>query len=146
MQIKSPAFQHHQEIPSKYTCEGENVSPSLVFQDIPPLTKSLALIMDDPDAPKGIFVHWVVWNLPPEGLVLEEGVKVLRQGVNHYGKKHYMGPCPPPGKPHRYFFKLYALDTLINLPEGSSKEQLEEAMEGHILGKAEIIGIYERFN
>jgi len=144
MHIDSPAFEHHHSIPSKYTCEGENVSPPLVFGDIPPGSKSLALVVDDPDAPTGTFDHWIIWNLPVDTLVLAEGAKVIKMGKNHFGKIGYRGPCPPPGKPHRYFFKLYALDTLINLPEGSSKGQLEDAMEGHILGRAELVGTYKR--
>ena len=145
MLITSPAFEQHQPIPQKYTCQGEDLSPPLQFQDAPAGTKSLALIMDDPDAPMGTFVHWVVWNLPPDTRQLSEGVKLKHQeGKNHFPKIGYGGPCPPPGKPHRYYFKLYALDTQVHLSDGSSKEQLLEAMEGHILGQAELVGTYQR--
>lgn len=144
MYLDSPAFEHHQTIPKKYTCDGEDVSPPLSFQELPPGAKSLVLIVDDPDAPSGTFDHWIVWNLPADTAMLEEGARVPRQGKNHFGEQRYRGPCPPPGKPHRYFFKLYALDTLINLPAGSSKHSVEEAMEGHILGKAELVGTYQR--
>lgn len=144
MEIESSAFEYQQPIPKKYTCEGENISPPLAFQGIPPGTKSLVLIMDDPDAPRGTFDHWIVWNLSVDTKALAEGAKVPKEGLNHFQKIGYGGPCPPPGKAHRYFFKLYALDTLINLPEGSSKKQVEEAMEGHIVGKAELVGTYKR--
>lgn len=144
MQIDSPAFEHHNSIPKKYTCEGQNVSPPLNIHDIPKGTKSLALIVDDPDAPSGIFVHWVVWNIAPDTTMIAEGAHVVNQGKNHYREVGYKGPCPPPGAPHRYFFKLYSLDTRIDLSNGSSKEQLEDAMEGHILGRAEIVGTYQR--
>lgn len=144
MEITSPAFEQHATIPQKYTCEGEDVSPQLIFADIPAGTKSLALIVDDPDAPGGTFDHWIIWDLKPNLRTLAEGESAGKQGKNSYQELRYRGPCPPPGKPHRYFFKLYALDTTINIPEGSSKKQLEQAMEGHILGKAELIGTYQK--
>lgn len=144
MQLESPAFTHNHPIPSRYTCEGENVSPELLFKDIPSKTKSLALIMDDPDAPNGTFDHWLVWNLPPETTSLTTAAKVPREGKNHYGKAQYNGPCPPKGAPHRYFFKLYALDVMLTLEPGASKKQLEDSMEGHIIGRAELVGTYQR--
>lgn len=144
MQIDSPVFEQHSPIPKKYTCEGQDVSPPLVFNDIPKNAKSLALVMDDPDAPMGTFDHWIVWNLTPDTHSLDEGATVPMQGKNSYKEMRYRGPCPPPGSPHRYFFKLYALDTMINLPKESNKKQLEEAMEGHILGRAELVGTYKR--
>jgi len=144
MKIESEAFIHKQPIPPKYTCDGQNVSPPLKFDDIPEKAKSLALIVDDPDAPKGLFTHWVVWNLPPNLKVLSEGMRVPRQGKNTYGVALYKGPCPPPGPVHRYFFKLYALDQMIGIPEGSTKAQLEAAMEGHVLETAELIGTYQK--
>lgn len=147
MEINSPAFEQHQPVPRKYTCEGEDISPPLQFRDVPAKTKSLVLIMDDPDAPGGTFDHWIMWNLPSNATALAEGVKVQKpvlQGKNGFRDNRYRGPCPPPGRPHRYFFKLYALDTMIELREGSSKAQLLEAMEGHILGKAELVGTYQR--
>lgn len=144
MKIESEAFKTHTPIPIKYTCDGDDVSPPLTFHDIPPNTKSLALIADDPDAPRGTFDHWIVWNLKPDTSSLSEGAKVLNQGVNGFGVASYRGPCPPRGAPHRYFFKLYALDILIDLPEGISKKELEEYMEGHVIGKAELVGTYQR--
>ncbi len=144
MKIYSSAFEHGQPIPSKYACEGENVSPPLAFEDVPGETKSLALVVDDPDAPVGVFDHWIAWNLNPDTRELPEDARVETQGKNHYGELQYRGPCPPPGSPHRYFFKAYALDTLLDLPQGSSKGQLEEAMEGHILAKGELVGTYKR--
>lgn len=144
MQIESPVFKHEQTIPQRYTCEGENVSPPLVFKNLPKGVKTLALIVDDPDAPHGTFDHWIVWNLPANSSGLGEGAVVLHQGNNSYGIPQYRGPCPPPGKPHRYFFKLYALDVELNLKEGIDKKDLEKAIEGHILAKTEMIGMYKR--
>lgn len=144
MKLKSSAFEHHQPIPKKYTCDGEDLSPPLQLSDIPSGTKSLALIVDDPDAPRGTFDHWIVWNIPPNTTSLPERFEGPKQGRNHFGDLRYRGPCPPPGKPHRYFFKVYALDTLVDVAKGSSKEQLEAAMEGHILSRAELVGTYQR--
>lgn len=144
MQIDSPVFEQHSPIPKKYTCEGDDVSPPLAFRDIPAGTKTLALIMDDPDAPNGTFDHWIVWNITPSIKSLPENAKVPNQGKNSFRETEYGGPCPPPGPSHRYFFKLYALDTIVNLPNGSTKSELEEAMEGHILGRAELVGTYKR--
>lgn len=151
MQIESSAFQFNESIPVDYTCEGTNISPPLRFSKIPETSRSLVLIMDDPDAPQGTFDHWIVWGIPPTLTELSEGAPEFGRlapkpvfGVNHYGKNFYKGPCPPPGKPHRYFFKLFALDSALSLPEGSSKKEVESAMEGHILAQAELIGIYRR--
>lgn len=144
MKLESSAFKAHQPIPKKYTCEGEDISPPLSFIDIPKGTKSLAIIVDDPDAPRGTFDHWIAWNLPASTKLLSEKAEVPKQGKNHFDDTRYRGPCPPHGNPHRYFFKAYALDTLIDLPNGISKKQLEDAMEGHILGKAELVGTYQR--
>ena len=144
MKIESPAFENHMPIPKKYTCEGDDISPPLVFRDLPRGTKSLALIMDDPDAPSGTFDHWIVWNLSPDTKTLAEDAKPKEEGTNHFRKTGYGGPCPPPGKPHRYFFKAFALDVELHLPKGSTKEQLERALEGHVMGKAELIGTYQR--
>jgi hypothetical protein len=144
MKLKSSAFQHHNPIPKKYTGDGEDVSPPLSFDDVPKGAVSLALIVDDPDAPRGTFDHWITWNLPPETQTLSEGVQGLKQGKNHFDELRYRGPLPPKGPPHRYFFKLFALDKKIDLPEGISKKELEDAMEGHILGKAELVGTYQR--
>lgn len=141
-------FENHQPIPAKYTCDGEDISPALKFMNIPHNAKSLAIIVDDPDAPRGTFDHWILWNLPPDLTQLSEGTPELKhfsskQGTNGFQEMNYRGPCPPPGKPHRYFFKLYALDTFLTLPEGAKKSELEEAMKGHILEKAELIGTYQ---
>jgi Raf kinase inhibitor-like YbhB/YbcL family protein len=144
MKIKSPVFEHHQSIPVKYTCQGENVSPPLVFSDIPEGTQSLVLIVDDPDAPHGTFDHWTVWNLSPQLTLLPENASVNHQGLNHFGNMQYDGPCPPPGKPHRYFFKLYALNTQLDLNKGTIKEEIEKAMKGHIIDQVELIGTYQR--
>lgn len=144
MDMESPAFENHQTIPKKFTCEGENISPELRIKKVPAGTKSLVIIVDDPDAPHGVFVHWVAWNIDPATSKLEEGVTLKFQGKNHYGEIGYKGPCPPLGERHRYFFKLYALDIELNLPIGSNKEQLLETIQGHILGKTELIGLYQR--
>lgn len=144
MKLETPAFQEGKTIPKKYTCQGENISPPLFFIDAPKETATFVIIVDDPDAPGGTFDHWIAWNIPGSTKSLPEGAKVKDQGANHYGEKNYKGPCPPPGKPHRYFFKLYALDTKLTLPAGVTKAQLEKALEGHILAKAELMGTFQR--
>ncbi len=131
-------------IPKKYTCDGDDVSPELVFSDIPDGTESLALVMDDPDAPMGTFDHWVVWNIPSDTEKIEEGEEPSGvQGKTGFGKKGYGGPCPPSGV-HRYFFKLYALEDTLDLREGSSKKDLEQAMDDLIIEKAVLVGKYSR--
>ena len=142
MKITSPAFEHNKSIPEKYTCEGSDINPSLQIMDIPAEAKSLALIVDDPDAPGGIFVHWVVFDIPVTNQIAEKTFPG-RQGINDFGRKKYGGPCPPSGT-HRYFFKLYALDTSLNLKEGITKGDLEYAMKGHIVSSAELIGLYQK--
>jgi hypothetical protein len=149
--ISSSAFEDGAAIPSRYTCDGEDVSPALSWGEMPSGTKSIALISDDPDAPVGTFTHWVIYNIPPDKNGLPEGVDKKEQlsdgslqGVNDFNKIGYNGPCPPPGKPHRYYFKVYALDTKLDLTSGASKGQVESAMEGHILAIGEIIGKYGR--
>lgn len=144
MKILTSAFQPGKPIPQKYTCQGENVSPELSFDEIPANAKSLVLIMDDPDAPGGTFDHWIGWNIPPKTRQLKEGAKLPHKGKNSYNVLEYKGPCPPPGKAHRYYFKLYALDAELSLSEGSSKGDVEQAMEGHIIAKAELVGLYQR--
>lgn len=144
MHVDSPAFVQQMPIPKKFTCEGEDVSPELNIHEIPKGTKSLALIMDDPDAPVGLFTHWVAWNIPPTTSRLEEGVKLQFEGKNDFPKIGYGGPCPPPGKVHRYYFHLYALDTTLNLPVGIKREQLLKAMEKHIIQQTELMGTYKR--
>jgi Raf kinase inhibitor-like YbhB/YbcL family protein len=144
MIIESPDFQDHQMIPKRYTCEGENLSPPLEFRNIPQGTLSFVLIVDDPDAPHGIYNHWITWNLSAQELKLSAGVDVPKQGINSFGIRGYRGPCPPEGKPHRYFFKLYALDIVLDLPENTTKNALEAAMKGHVLETAQLIGLYKR--
>ncbi len=148
------SFKNGEFIPKKYTCEGEDISPELVITDIPANAKAIAIICDDPDAPVGTFVHWVLWNLPVKGakVVVAENVKKVdkladgtRQGYNDFGKVGYNGPCPPRGHgPHHYHFKVYALDTTLDIKENVKKADLEKAMKGHILAQGEIVGLYER--
>ena len=142
MKLTSPEFEHKGLIPSKFTCQGDDVNPALIIEGLPSGVKSLALIVDDPDAPMGTWVHWVVYNIPVIPKIEENSIPGT-QGNNDFGRKNYGGPCPPSGT-HRYFFKLYALDTQLNLPEGISKEDLEKAMQGHILDKTELIGLYKK--
>jgi len=142
MKITSPAFKNNELIPAKYTCDGENISPPLVIENIPDGTKSLALICDDPDAPMGTWVHWVVFDIEVAGEIKENSIPG-KQGINDFRKKNYGGPCPPSGT-HRYFFKIYALDTKLGLNEGISKKELEKSMNGHILQEAQLIGLYKR--
>ena len=151
MDLKSPAFQSGAAIPRKYTCDADDVSPRLSWSDVPSGTKALALIADDPDAPGGTWVHWVIYDLPADANELAEGVPSketlqngAKQGVNDFRKVGYGGPCPPAGNPHRYVFKLYALNAPTNLKPRASKQQLLAAMKGHILGEAELIGQYKR--
>ncbi|CRX38664.1 YbhB/YbcL family Raf kinase inhibitor-like protein [Estrella lausannensis] len=144
MRLESSAFNGGQPIPERYTCDGEDVSPPLQISDVPKGCKSLAMFVDDPDAPVGTFDHWIVWNLHPKTNDLAEGVSLPHEGENGFGTVGWRGPCPPRGSPHRYFFRLYALDTMLPLREGSNREEVEEAMEGHILEKAELMGTYRR--
>jgi Raf kinase inhibitor-like YbhB/YbcL family protein len=145
MDLTSRAFPHNGMVPPEYTCDGANGNPPLTIRTAPAKTRSLALIVDDPDAPMGIWVHWVVWNIGPGTMDIPANSVPIGalQGTNDFGKQSYGGPCPPSGT-HRYFFKLYALDTSLALKTGATKVQLEEAMKGHILEKAELIGLYRR--
>ena len=143
MNITSPAFEHNQMIPKKFTCQERDVNPTLMIADVPAGTKSLALIMDDPDAPMGTWVHWVVFDILPTTKEIKEASIPGKQGMNTFGRLNYGGPCPPSGT-HRYFFKLYALDTLLDLKEGVNKNDLEKAMAGHTLQKTELIGLYKK--
>ncbi len=145
IQLSSQSFRQNELIPKRHTCDGENLSPELSWQNIPSGTKSLVLIVDDPDAPMGTFVHWVIYNLPADLSGLKEGVKgVGVEGINDFRKSGYGGPCPPRGSTHRYFFKLYALDTTLNLAAGAKKAEVEKAMQGHILAQGELVGRYGR--
>ena len=149
--LRSAAFAQGAPIPRQHSCDGPNLSPPLDWQEPPPGTKGFALICEDPDAPSGTFVHWVLYGIPRELLKLPEGVPSkpkLQDGSTHgkndFGRMGYGGPCPPPGKPHRYFLRLYALDAKLELNPGLSRFACLKAMEGHVLGKAEYMGTYAR--
>ena len=151
IKITSTAFADGQPIPAKYTCDGSDISPPLQWTNTPANTKSFALICDDPDAPMGIWVHWVLYDLPANMTGLAEDVPKTqvtvggaKQGMNSWPRLGYGGPCPPPGKSHRYFFKLYALDTLLDLKPGLVKRDLLKAMEGHVLAEGQLMGTYQR--
>ena len=142
--ITSSAFTHEGEIPKKYGCYGESVSPPLSLSAVPTATKSLALIVTDPDAPSGLFTHWVVWNISPDRTLIGEGEPPGGvEGTNSFGKTGYGAPCPPSGS-HRYVFDVYALDTMLSLARGSAREDVESAMRGHVLAKGEIVGSYRK--
>ncbi|MDX5443439.1 MAG: YbhB/YbcL family Raf kinase inhibitor-like protein [Hymenobacteraceae bacterium] len=141
--VTSPAFEHQGNIPQRFTCDGEDVNPEIRISNLPENTKTLALIVDDPDAPAGTWVHWVVWNIKPSEKIAENS-SPGQTGTNDFKKKSYGGPCPPPGKPHRYFFKVYALDAVLDLPAGSSKAELEKAMQNHVLAQSELVGLYQQ--
>jgi len=142
LKIQSSAFSHGGYIPPRYTCEGENVNPPLEVTDLPKDTKSLALIVEDPDAPRGVYDHWVVWNIPPNERI-GENTRPGVSGKNSFGKAGYGGPCPPSGS-HRYFFKVYALDGDLSIQAGSDKKTLQEAMKDHVLGSGELMGHYQK--
>jgi len=142
LRVYSTVFSHKGHIPSEYTCDGKDINPPLEVENIPEGTKSLALIMEDPDAPRGTFDHWLVWNISPNEAIAEQTNPGI-SGINDFGKTGYGGPCPPSGV-HRYFFKIYALDTKLELLTGVDKKTLLEAMNGHILSEGEIMGLYQR--
>jgi Raf kinase inhibitor-like YbhB/YbcL family protein len=151
MQLTSTAFTEGGAIPATYTCDGKNVSPPLQWSGVPAGAKSLALIADDPDAPAGTWVHWVLYDLPATAAELSEDVPKsqyvpagAKQGLNDFRHLGYGGPCPPPGKPHRYFFKLYALDTTLDLKPGATKQDVERAIDKHVLAQAQLMGTYKR--
>jgi Raf kinase inhibitor-like YbhB/YbcL family protein len=150
-ELKSPTFSAGADIPKKHTCDGPDMSPALNWGEPPAKTAAFALIADDPDAPVGTWVHWVLFNLPATTRELPEGVSKKEeveggglQGANDFRRTGYGGPCPPPGPSHRYFFKLYALDSQLSLKSDATKRDVEKAMEGHILGQAELMGRYKR--
>ena len=152
MRVESPAFNEGGAIPAKHTCEGEDTAPPLRFHDVPKDAKSLVLLVDDPDAPdpkapRRVWLHWLVWDLPPDTKELPEGGRPLPPGAteatNDSGDVGYGGPCPPIGR-HRYFFKLFALDTLLGLPGSAKRADVEKAMEGHVLAQAQVMGTYEK--
>ncbi|MBI4353772.1 MAG: YbhB/YbcL family Raf kinase inhibitor-like protein [Candidatus Omnitrophica bacterium] len=148
--LNSRAFSHGQPVPSIYTCEGNDISPPLAWSEPPSGTNSFALISDDPDAPMGTWVHWVAWNIPassrglPEAIATDAQLKDgTRQGTTDFGRTGYGGPCPPSGT-HRYVFKLYALDAVLDLPPGATKAKLEAAMTGHLIAQTELMGTYKK--
>lgn len=149
MKLTSPAFTEGGKIPSKFTCQGENINPELQFKDVPSHAKSLVLILDDPDVPEFVrkdrmYDHWVVYNIPPSTTHIPENSQAPgTQGRNTGGDLGYVGPCPP-DREHRYFFKLYALDKMLSLAEGASKTDVEKAMQGHIIAKTHLMGRYEK--
>jgi Raf kinase inhibitor-like YbhB/YbcL family protein len=143
LSVKSTVFENNALIPRKYSCDGQEVNPPLTIEKIPLGTKTLALIIDDPDAPRGTFDHWVVWNIPPQGRIEENSIPGV-EGINSAGQTSYIGMCPPSGT-HRYFFKVYALDVVLDLKaEQTKKSDLEKVMQGRILGKGELVGLYRR--
>ena len=145
MKISSPAFVNAAKIPSKYTCDGADIIPPLEFSGVPSVAKSLAIIMDDPDSPSGDFLHWLIWNIPASAGGIKEGEAPVGtlEGKTGFGKIGYGGPCPGKGE-HRYFFRLFALGEMLNLPAGSSRAGLESAMAGHVLEQAELYGVYKK--
>ena len=144
-QLRSSAFEHGDPIPQAYSCEGDDRSPPLSWSGTPEGTRSLALIVDDPDAPPGTFVHWVGWGIDPSAAGLDEGEAPAFEGENGFERTGYGGPCPPPGHGrHRYFFHLNALDADPEVSSGADREELEKAIKGHVLGTAELMGGYER--
>jgi Raf kinase inhibitor-like YbhB/YbcL family protein len=145
LHVTSSAFSEGQSIPEKHTCDGQNVSPPIKWSGAPANTKSVALICEDPDAPSGMFIHWILYDVPGKTTELSEGSSGNgKEGLNGFGKKGYGGPCPPPGGPHRYFFRLYALDLDSLGNGGSSKENVAAAMKGHILAEGSLMGTYKR--
>lgn len=143
MKIHSSAFEINGKIPKKYTCDGENINPSLEIMDIPEKTKSLALIVDDPDAPSGTFTHWILWNIPPTNTI-EENSEPGIQGTNDFNIKEYKGPCPPTGDDHRYYFKLYALDKELSIEEGAEREKVIAELEDHVIESCNTMGRYKK--
>ena len=150
MSVTSSAFKEGQMIPAKYTCDGQNISPPLKWESAPQGTKSFALISDDPDAPVGTWVHWVMWNIPADANELAENIRPVKelpngskQGISSFRQYGYGGPCPPSGT-HRYYFKIYALDTMLELSGNTTKQNLLEAMKGHILAEGSLMGKYQR--
>ena len=144
MKITSSAFQEGGNIPSKFTCDGSDTSPPLQITGVPSEAKSLVLIADDPDAPSGLFTHWLVWNIPPQTNSIAEGSAPKGvQGTNDFGKSGYKGPCPPPGT-HRYSFKIFALDRELDLRAGAKRSQVDAAMKGHVIAQGELVGRYAR--
>jgi Raf kinase inhibitor-like YbhB/YbcL family protein len=144
MKLTSPDFNEGSDIPERFTCDGQDISPTLRIDGVPQAAKSLALIMDDPDAPVGTFTHWLLWNLrPDQSEIASDSPPEAVQGLTDFGGSKYGGPCPPSGV-HRYYFKLYALDTTLNLPPRSKRKALDAAIKGHVIGEAMLMGRYAR--
>ena len=143
LKIASPLFEHNQQIPQKYGCKNQAPNPPITIEGAPPETKSLALVMDDPDAPSGTFDHWVVWNIPPSTTKIAENAVPGIEGLNSSGERGYTCPYPPSGT-HRYFFKVFALNVMLDLNADSVKRDLEKAMKGHILAQGELVGLFTR--
>ncbi len=145
MKLTSPAFADGERIPDRFTCQGRDLSPALAWTAAPAGTRSLALILDDPDAPRGTFTHWVAWGIAPDATGIAEGERAPVEGLTDFGRPGYGGPCPPRGHGiHHYGFRLYALDTPSSLPGGAPREALEAAMEGHVLAVAALTGVFDR--
>ncbi len=148
MNLTSSAFKTGEVIPAEYTCDGKNISPPLAWSGAPGATKSFVLIADDPDAPSGTWAHWIVFDLPTDASGLDEGIKKLpgsaKQGLNDFKKVGYGGPCPPGGKQHRYFFKIFAVDVMLGLKPGATRKEVEAAMINHTLAQGELMGLYQR--
>ena len=142
--LTSSAFTEGERIPIRYTCDGENISPPLEIRNLPKYTESLVVVVEDPDAPRGIWTHWLVWNVPPSNSI-NEGVVPGIQGTNDFGKLHYGGPCPPQGL-HHYYFRIYALDVMLNIKEGTGRQALLRVVGPHVLAVGELMGVYSRYN
>ena len=149
--LSSPAFKAGETIPQKHTCDGPDLSPELAWTAVPAGSKSVALLCEDPDAPGGLWAHWVIWGIPADSTALPGGIAKekqlpsrIAQGMNDFRKVGYGGPCPPRGKPHRYFFRIYALDTHLTLAPGALRKDLLKAIEGHVIGEGELMGTYAR--
>jgi hypothetical protein len=143
LSVMSPTFENNQLIPAKYTCDGDDVNPPLTIEGIPEGTKTLVLIVDDPDCPTGTWDHWIVWNIPATTSKIAENTVLGTEGMNDFRRRSYGGPCPPSGT-HRYFFKVYALDVKLDLSPTSRKRDVEKAMQGHVLAEGELVGLYRR--
>jgi Raf kinase inhibitor-like YbhB/YbcL family protein len=143
LKISSPAFSHNGMMPDKYTCHGEDVSPPLQIDGVPAEAKSLAIVVDDPDAPMSTWVHWIIWNIDPSKTNIGEGESPGTEGINDFDRHSYRGPCPPGGT-HRYFFNVYALDKMLDIPDSSEKDDLEWEMEGHVISKGRLVGLFTK--
>ena len=143
-ELTSSVFKQDEDVPQKYTCQGGDINPPLEIKNVPAKTKSLALTVHDPDAPEGVWVHWVVYNIPPTKTAIAENSIPGYQSLNDFGKYNYGGPCPSDEKPHHYVFRAYALNTILLINEGMTMRDLEKAMGGHILAKTELIGLYRK--